>query len=213
MDFLKETSEKYKKLFCGGRSRKQNLLKASLLAAALVGGVFTVPGVASYDLELSFPVKATKLKKQEIVQERMSFSYPQRFSLDADEQGRYGADYLAGFHLEGDSRIGCDVRRSAAGINFAKSDEEISAAIENDLEKHVKGFSAYRFERDKIGRQEAAKASFELIDPLASTLKVTQWMVSREGKHYLIVCGAGKGVYGFFEKDFERFRRSLRWEE
>lgn len=213
MKSLKEKVEKCKKVFFGKKGRKRDLSKTGLWAAVLAVAVFTALAGGRYGWEFSFPVKVVKLEKHAIAQAKASFSYPQIFSLDEDKQGRYGADYLAGFHLANDKRIGCDVRRSAAGVNLAKSDEEISAAIKNDLEKNVKGFAAYEFERDEIGGQEAARVSFELVDPLGSTLKVTQGMVSQEGRNYLVVCGAGKGVYGFFEKDFERFFRSFEWKK
>ena len=121
---------------------------------------------------------------------------------------------MAGFYLNTDQRTGCDVRSSEVGINFSKNDQEINDAISKDLSANVRGFSDYQGKRIKIDGKDAMQVGFSLIDPLGSTLHITQVMVSNGSeKNYLIACGSGQAQYKFFQKDFNDFISSFRWKK
>lgn len=185
-----------------------------LALAIVVGGYFVAKifFVGRLGVRLQSPISFVAYEKYSHQNPDFSFSYPKGFSFDGDEKKKYGADYLAGFYLNADQRTGCDVRTSSVGINFAKSDAEINAAIEKDLTVNVKGFADFQGRRVKIDGQNGMDIEFSLIDPLGNTLHIHQVMTSNAGANYLLACGSGKAQYKFFQKDFADFFDSFRWE-
>ncbi len=175
--------------------------------------LITQAATFSWSMRLHSPIEIISRLHHSQENPTFSFSFSKHYTYDSDEQKKYGDDYLAGFHLQSDQRIGCDVRQSIVGVNFSKSDQEISDAISSDLSTHVKGFSKYQAKRIKIDGKPAILSNFLLTDPLGNTLHINQIMVSNADKDYLIICGSGEAQYDFFQKDFQDFTDSFRWKK
>ena len=141
-----------------------------------------------------------------------SFQYPDHYVFDDDADKKFGADYLAGFRLKSDQRTGCDMRHNLVGLNFSKSDAEITSALEKELSKNAQDFKLLSAKRINIGGEPAFRTEFSFTDPIASTVRLSQNIVSHDGQNYLIVCGTGDYQYKFFQKDFDAFFQSFRWE-
>lgn len=157
--------------------------------------------------------KLTKVNYREYnhVAPDFSFRYPDYFQTDEDSQHKYGDNYLAGFKLKSDQRTGCDARTASAGINFKKSDQEIQAALANELSQNAKDFRLVSSGRMKIGGEDAYLMSFSFTDPIGSTARLTQIMTSHAGENYLLICGTGDYQYQFFSRDFDNFFKSFSW--
>ena len=168
-----------------------------------------IKNAPSWGIRWHAPIERVKYQTYDDANAKFSFSYPERYVFDADQQKKFGNDYLAGFHLNSDGRTGCDVRRSEVGINFAKSDQEISAAVSKELAAGVKGFDKFSGQRFKLSGQDAYKTSFLLTDPLGNSLHITQVLVSANQENYLLVCGSGEAQYEFFAQDFADFLQSF----
>lgn len=163
-------------------------------------------------LRVIFDVERIKYQKYSHIGPDFSFQYPDYYVFDGDEEKKFGNDYLAGFRLRTDRRTGCDVRTSAAGLNFKKNDEEIKKALVNDLSRTAKNFSLINSGRTTIGGNEAFSLEFTFVDPLGNNLRLFQTMTTNKGGHYLLVCGTGDYQYRFFARDFEKFLETFKWQ-
>ena len=183
------------------------------IALVLVVGYVGISNAvaSSWKLRFHMPVEVIQYEKHSQDNPTFSFLFSKKFVYDDDQQKKYGADYLGGFHLQADQRTGCDVRLSTVGINFAKNDQEINDAISKDLSSHVKGFANYSAKRIKMDGQDAMVTEFTLTDPLSNTLHLKQVMVSKGGDSYLLVCGSGQSQYDFYKDDFSEFIGSFRF--
>lgn len=192
-------------------SKKIAVIIGSMVAVILLVTVAVkISQMQSWSLRFNSPIET--VEHQEFKNENFSFFFPERYVLDKNEQKKFGADYLAGFHLADDDRTGCDVRSSEIGINFSKSDQEIKDAFIKELSANVKGFDQFKGERLQIGKRDAFKVSFLLTDPLGNKLKINQVLLSGNNENYLLVCGSGSAMEKFFQKDFNDFFKSFRLE-
>ena len=183
-----------------------------IVIAAIIAGAWAIKKLSlSWGLRFHAPIEIISYQRHVQSNPNFSFVFSKKYLFDGDDQKKYGADYLAGFHIQNDQRTGCDVRKTNIGLNFAKSDLEINDAISKDLSAHVKGFANYSGTRIKIDNQAAMRTEFLLTDPLDNTLHIVQVMVSNGGQNYLLVCGSGESQYEFYKKDFETFLDSFSW--
>lgn len=186
---------------------------AVLVLLVLIGLVMAgvkIKNAPSWGIRWHAPIERVKYQTFNDTNAKFSFAYPERYVFDADQQKKFGNDYLAGFHLKADGRTGCDIRKSEVGINFAKSDQEIATAVSQELATGVKGFDKFSGQRLKLNGQDAYKTSFSLTDPLGNSLHITQVLVSANQENYLLVCGSGEAQYEFFAQDFADFLQSFR---
>lgn len=168
---------------------------------------------ASYGVRLHAPVSLEKYHTYKDHDKDVTFRYVDDYVIDMDDQNKYGEAYIAGMHRKDDMRTGCDVRYNAVGINFAKTDQEISDAIYQDLSHSVKGLENFSSERKNIDGENAMRVDFELVDPLGSTLRISQMIVTHNDVNYLIACGSNASHHEFFEDDFQLFFESLKWKK
>ncbi len=197
------------------KKKRYNLL-IIICALCLGGAVLLIGGRISeqfglWGYRVQSPITVMKYHSYRNDDSGIKFRYTDEYVIDIDAQNRYGDDYIAGIHLNADQRTGCDIRYNAVGINFAKTDQEISDAIYNDLGKNVKGLSEFHSKRIAIDREDAVQVDFLLVDPLGSTLHVTQVIASHDGQAYLIACGSGEAQYKFFSHDFQLLLDSFSW--
>lgn len=187
------------------------VLLAILLVLILGWGIMRMVNAPSWGLRFHAPIERVKYQTHNDPAGKFSFVFPVRYTFDSDEQKKFGADYMAGFHLNADSRTGCDVRASEVGINFAKSDQEISEAIAKELSVNVKGLENFSGQRIKLNKRDAFAVNFSLIDPLGNKLRINQILISSpKQENYLLVCGSGEAQAEFFAQDFADFLRSFR---
>lgn len=188
------------------------ILLLVLLLWGFYAGIMKIKDGSDWGIRFHAPVEKVRYQTYGPSGAKFTFAYPEKYVFDADVQKKFGTDYLAGFHLDADSRTGCDVRASEVGINFAKSDQEIAAAISQELAANVKGFDKFAGERIKVDDKDAFKSSFSLTDPLGNKLRITQVLVSPANQeNYLLVCGSGEAQAEFFTQDFSDFLHSFRF--
>lgn len=195
---------------------KRDLKKIIIIVSILVIAFFMYKaGLKIFEkpMGVRFHAPIERVKFQEAKHENpgFAFKYSEKYSYDGDQQKKYGADYLGGFHLINDDRTGCDVRRNEVGINFSKSDQEINEAVSKDLAAQVKGFAEFSGKRIKLGKSDAYVSNFLLTDPLGNTLHIQQTLVSKDGQNYILVCGSSQAQYEYFQQDFQDFLDSFRW--
>jgi hypothetical protein len=142
-----------------------------------------------------------------------SFEYPDYFQIDDGEGKKYGNNYLTGMKLVSDSRTGCDVRLNAVGLNFQKSDEEITKALAGEISKSAQDFQLISSKRFKIDNENAFSLEFSFKDPINSRVHLNQVLTIHENNFYMIICGTGEYQYKFFEKDFQSFLNSIEWKK
>lgn len=209
VDKNEEKNALLKKLFDkdGWKKDGKKIFTIVLFLFALVA-IIDLFAAKSWGLRFYLPVEIVKYDVYN--DSNFSFVFPKSYVLDKNEQGKFGSDYIIGFHLANDSRTGCDVRSSKVGINFSKSDDEISSAVSAELAKNVKGFDKFDGKRIDIDGFDAYKASFDLIDPIGNNLRINQVLLSVKDNNYLLVCGSGISQNQFFAKDFNDFFSSIR---
>lgn len=164
-----------------------------------------------FGLRFDFFVQKVSYQKYDHLGPDFSYQYPNYYETDNNDNNKFGADYISGFRLSTDQRTGCDIRSSAAGINFKKSDAEIKSALEQELSKSAKGFRLLNASRIKIGGEPAFQVEFSFTDPLGGTVRLSQNLVTHDGQSFLLICGTGDYQYKFFQKDFEHFLQSFEW--
>lgn len=189
---------------------KKDAKKIALIVFAIAAATLAVSIYKMENWGINFQKPAEFVKYVSYEDQMIKFAFSDRYVLDKNEQKKFGSDYLAGFHLMDDSRTGCDVRQSEVGINFSKTDEEISRAVEADLAKSVKGLKNFDAKRIEIDEREAYRANFDLTDPLGNSLRINQVLVGNGKDNYLLVCGSGRAQAEFFQNDFEDFFKSFR---
>ena len=141
-----------------------------------------------------------------------SFHFPQYYVLDKDPNKQYGSNYLAGFHLETDSRTGCEVRLNPIGINFSKTDEEIKNVLSRDIARTAKDFQLESYGRIKIQGSDGFMVTFSFLNPIGQRVRLTQVLASSKNANYLLVCGTGDYQYKYFRHDFDNFFDTFGWE-
>lgn len=152
-----------------------------------------------------------KYEKYSHIGPDFNFKYPNYFQIDDGEGKNYGDAYLTGLRLNSDSRTGCDIRLNKVGLNFQKSDQEITKALIDEISKSAKDFSFIKSERFKINGENAFSLEFSFTDPINSKVHLNQVITGNSDNFYMIICGTGKYQYKFFEKDFQSFLDSIRW--
>lgn len=139
------------------------------------------------------------------------FSYPSKFVLDKDEEGRFGNTYLIGIKLPSDNRVGCDVRAATGKLNLQGDLEEITAKLAQDISQGAKGFEVINSSLVKLSDEEGIKLEIVFTGPLGETMRTDQVFAAHGDKVYTLICGATKGTYEFFAEDFSYFLDSFSW--
>ena len=176
-----------------------------VLAMALSAGIFIARGGA-----IRFHAPVAFVATHTVTAPGYAFRYPVTY-VEESNGAKYGSDYLTGFHLPGDNRTGCDVRTSDTGLNFAKSDAAIRAALVSELSKSAQGFDLKSGGRMMIGNDPAYSLEFSFIDPMGDTMRVDQVMTTDRGNHYILICGAHDAQWKYFQDDFRTFFGSFRF--
>lgn len=182
-----------------------------LIIISMYGLHLVTQRYATYGVRFHVPITLEKYHTYSDQDKDVTFRYTDRYVIDMDDQHKYGASYIAGMHRADDVRTGCDIRFNAVGINFAKTDQEINDAIYRDLSQSVKGLADFTGERMVIDGENAMRVDFDLVDPLGSTLRISQVIVTHNDVNYLIACGSNASQYEFFESDFQLLFESLKW--
>lgn len=196
---------------------KKDVKKVAIILAVLLGAVIVLTTFSFVSSKIPFGLK-TDLFVEKVHYQKyahmgpdFSFRYPDYFVLDENQNKKYGADYLIGVRLKTDQRTGCDIRFAQNGINFKKSDEEIKNVLNKELSKNTKNFQLLNFGRRKIAGENSFQMQFSFVDPTGATVRLSQDITSHKGQAYLIICGTGDYQYKFFQKDFDGFTNSLKW--
>lgn len=189
----------------------QTLFMWFFYAAVVFAMVFLSFG-KSLGWKMDFFVDKVNYKNYNHIAPDLTFEYPTYFAIDNGEGKNYGETYLAGLKLSTDPRTGCDVRLSAAGLNFQKSDTEIAKALVSEISKTAKDFKLISARRIKIDGENAFSLEFSFTDPINSRVRLNQIVTGHGGQYYMIICGTGDYQYKYFESDFQNFLDSFQWQ-
>lgn len=195
----------------GGWKKDGKKIVIAVIILATVFSLIIFFSSPKWELRLQTPVQFISYNQHYLEKSKISFVYPKQFVFDGDEKKKFGDDYLGGFHLDSDSRTGCDIRTSVVGINFSKDEQQINEAIQNDLKQNVKGLENYSGKKSKIDGKDAFAVNFSLTDPLNNILSISQVMVSNGDQHYLFICGSNKAQTQQYANDFQNFFDSVQW--
>lgn len=192
--------------------RKKKIIEKILLAViiVLIFSAFFVL-IKKSGWRINAFIEKINYKKYNHIGPDFNFAYPDYYVFDADEQKKFGNSYIGGFRLKTDQRTGCDVRLSETGINFQKSEKEISEALEKDFSQNVKDFKLIGTKITKIDGEKAFLLDFSFTDPIGTAVRLSQIMVSHGGTNHLLICGTGEYQYKYFQKDFDGFFNSFQW--
>lgn len=196
-----------KKKYLQKTSKAINIIVLILVALGLI--VYLSGNI--FGLRTDVFIDKISYKKYDHIGPNFSFKYPDYYEIDNGENKNYGESYLTGLKLTTDSRTGCDIRLSKKGINFKKSDQEISDALTEEISKSAKDFELKKYKRIKIDGNEAFSQEFTFTDPLGNRTRVNQVMGGNDKNFYIFICGTGEYQYKFFQKDFNDFLKSFQW--
>lgn len=202
-------------LFEGWKKDLKKLQKISVVVfyLAIILGIILYFSNSLFGWRMNFFLDKVHYKNYSHIGPDFSFEYPDYFQIDSGEGKNYGTGYLTGIKLNSDSRTGCDIRLNAAGLNFQKSDEEITKALTGELSKSAKDFRLISSKRFKIDGENAFSLEFSFTDPINSRVHLNQIITGHNNNFYMIICGTGEYQYRFFERDFQSFLDSFNWEK
>jgi hypothetical protein len=141
----------------------------------------------------------------------MKFSFLDRYGLDNDEKKKFGSDYVIGFKLPSDPQTGCDIRKTDSRLDMSKKDDQISAAVNKQLESASRDFVLLSQKTLLIDGEKSWKSDFTMSDPTGSTIRIEQILVSRGQEGYAIICGSQELLFERVSPDFGYFISSIRW--
>ena len=193
--------------------KKLQIILIVIFYLAIILGILSFFSGNLFGWRTSIFVDKINYKNYSHIGPDFSFKYPDYFQIDNGEGKNYGDNYLAGLKLSSDSRTGCDIRLNSTGLNFQKSDDEITKALVSEISKSAKDFGLISSKRFKINKENAFSLEFSFTDPINSKVHLNQILTGHGDNFYMIICGTGDYQYKFFEKDFQSFLGSLKWEK
>jgi len=191
--------------------KKIQFLLVVIFYAAIVLGIVSFFTGNLFGWKTDVFINKVSYKTYSHIAPNFSFKYPSYFGVDNGEGKNYGTSYLAGLKLDSDSRTGCDIRLNGAGLNFKKSDDEIKKALIAEVSKGAKDFNLLNAKRIKVNGEDAFSLEFAFTDPIGGKVRLNQILTGHNNNFYLFICGTGEYQYKYFEKDFQSFIDSFKW--
>lgn len=187
-----------------------------LILLVLSAAVFVLYRLSKEDLfgwRLNFNLAQVKTQEYNSFAPTIAFKYPDIFELDLDSENKFGTDYLVGMKLKTDDRTGCDLRIGGPELDFSRPIAELEKQVVDPIRERATGLEVLEKNKTKIGGEDAFLVSFSFLDPIGARIRLDQLFTKgKDGRRYMIICGAGEYQFDFFKKDFAIFYRSINFE-
>ncbi|MCG2685914.1 hypothetical protein L6258_00920 [Candidatus Parcubacteria bacterium] len=181
-----------------------------VMVLAILGGVYYY--LSSQGYIVRFSLFRPEYLEYHHESPKFSFSYPSKFVIDKDEDGRFGEDYLVGIKLPSDNRVGCDVRAIKGNLSLEGDLLKVTENLAKQISQGAEGFEVLNSSFVEVGGEKAIKLEITFKGPLGGTMRTDQLFTSYGGMVYTLICGITKDTYGYFAEDFGHFYENFRWE-